>query len=153
MKKCLQKHRGARNELIACAWLLGEGYEVFRNISQHGDVDLIGMRDSQITFFDVKAALYRTDGKPSPHNNRLSEAQILAGVKCLNVYPDGACAIVDNATSRETAREPRSCIQCGAKFKPSNAKHSFCSPKCCKIVFNARSEGAYPPLFLQKREA
>lgn len=35
MQKCLPKHFGARNELIACTWLLNQSYEVFRNISQH----------------------------------------------------------------------------------------------------------------------
>ena len=29
-----KKHKGAHSELIACAYLLHEGYEVFRNVSQ-----------------------------------------------------------------------------------------------------------------------
>ena len=37
------KHRGAQAELTACAWLLSQGYEVFRNVSQHGVVDLVAI--------------------------------------------------------------------------------------------------------------
>jgi hypothetical protein len=33
-------HLGARAELIACSWLLGLGYEVFRNVSGAGPADL-----------------------------------------------------------------------------------------------------------------
>jgi hypothetical protein len=35
------KHVGARSELIACEWLLAQGYEVFRNVSAHGPIDII----------------------------------------------------------------------------------------------------------------
>lgn len=48
------KHKGAHAELIACSWLLENGYDVFRNVSQHGKIDLIGMKDGSVTFFDVK---------------------------------------------------------------------------------------------------
>lgn len=35
------KHTGALSEIKAQAWLLAQGYEVFENVSQHGDYDLI----------------------------------------------------------------------------------------------------------------
>jgi Holliday junction resolvase-like predicted endonuclease len=34
-------HVGAVSELAAASWLLGQGYEVFRNVSAHGPADLI----------------------------------------------------------------------------------------------------------------
>lgn len=34
------KHRGSLAELQAAAWLLQQGFEVFRNVSQHGGHDL-----------------------------------------------------------------------------------------------------------------
>ncbi len=36
-----RKHRGACSELIACTWLLQQGYEVFRNVSPYGAIDII----------------------------------------------------------------------------------------------------------------
>jgi Holliday junction resolvase-like predicted endonuclease len=48
------KHVGARSELLACAWLLAEGYEVFRNVSSHGHVDIIALKDGKTFYFDVK---------------------------------------------------------------------------------------------------
>lgn len=48
------KHKGAHSELIASAWLLRQGYEVFRNVSQHGRVDIIAIRNNEIIYIDVK---------------------------------------------------------------------------------------------------
>ena len=36
-----KKHRGAWAELVACGWLLKEGYEVYRNVSPHGVCDIL----------------------------------------------------------------------------------------------------------------
>jgi len=36
-----RKHRGAASEMTAAIWLLECGYEVHRNVSQHGVADLI----------------------------------------------------------------------------------------------------------------
>src|SRR4029077_15822139 len=38
------KHKGGLGELQACAWLLKQGYEVFRNISQCGVSDLVAWK-------------------------------------------------------------------------------------------------------------
>lgn len=35
------KHKCAVGELAAACWLLEQGYEVFRNVSQHGPADLV----------------------------------------------------------------------------------------------------------------
>jgi hypothetical protein len=50
------KHRGAHAELRAAAWLLEQGYEVFRNVSGHGKIDLVAVKDGEVRFFDVKAS-------------------------------------------------------------------------------------------------
>lgn len=55
-------NRGALNELLAATWLLKQGYDVFRNVSSHGDVDLIAIRDGGTLRLDVKGAVYRKDG-------------------------------------------------------------------------------------------
>jgi len=50
----LGKHMGARSELIACAWLIEQGYEVFRNVSQHGLADVIALKGDLIFKIDIK---------------------------------------------------------------------------------------------------
>ena len=56
------KHRGCINELRATAWLIGLGYEVCRNVSQHGPVDLVAIRGDEVILVDVKGTSTRPDG-------------------------------------------------------------------------------------------
>ena len=69
------KHMGARSELIACVWLLNRGYEVFRNVSAHGPIDVIAVRGDVVLRFDVK-----TEAKQNQFR-----AQARTGVKLLIV--------------------------------------------------------------------
>jgi Holliday junction resolvase len=80
-----RKHVGARSELIACAWLLTEGYEVFRNISPCGHIDIVALKDGKTFYFDVKT---RTGGR-----GRLSSKQIERGILPLTVTAAGKCSI------------------------------------------------------------
>jgi len=60
------KHKGSLAELLACAWLLKQGYEVFRNVSQHGKADLIVWRGNGLPqLVEVRTAVIRprVDGK------------------------------------------------------------------------------------------
>jgi hypothetical protein len=78
------KHKGAYSELTACAWLLRQGYEVFRNISQHGRADVIAIKNNERLYIDVKSdrpneqGYYRRTAPPP-------------GIAYLLVDPDGAC--------------------------------------------------------------
>lgn len=38
-----QKHKGSTSELIATVWLLKKGYEVFRNVSDRVEIDIIAV--------------------------------------------------------------------------------------------------------------
>jgi hypothetical protein len=48
--------KGAVGELAACAWLVGLGYEVFRNVAYHGPADIVVWRveTNEVHFIDVK---------------------------------------------------------------------------------------------------
>ena len=48
------KHIGTNTELKAAAWLLEQGYEVFRNVSSHGEIDLVAIKDGIVRKIDVK---------------------------------------------------------------------------------------------------
>jgi hypothetical protein len=104
------KHRGCRAELIAALWLLENGYEVFRNVSAHGYVDVIGLKEGVATLFDVKSG-----------SCRRSSEQIALDVRILVVDGNG-CRILD--------REPECgvCLQCGATLK--GRQQRFCSEAC-----------------------
>jgi hypothetical protein len=81
-RKAPDKHRGAQAELFACAYLLGEGYEVFRNISPCGPADIIACKDTDLLRIDVKSGTYHP---------RLTDDQRRDGVIILYVGEDGGC--------------------------------------------------------------
>lgn len=145
MNFCPKKHLGAHNELIACTWLLQQGYEVFRNVSPHGgDVDIIAIRGSETLYLDAKSAQYTKDKKPSEHANRLKASQIAAGVKRLNVYADGHCAIVDEVVALAEALHQRHCPNCGDEFVPNKARQTYCSRKCSTAAWDINKRGDHP---------
>lgn len=62
------KHRGAISEIAASAWLLEEGYEVFRNVSSAGPIDIVAIRGAETIRVDVKTAYRDKYGKLLCHN-------------------------------------------------------------------------------------
>ena len=80
---------GAASELIAAAWLMEMGYEVFRNLSPSGPADLIAWKPTEESKYliDVKTVnkpYTRTDGIVTvPTLNCVNKAA--GGVHCLVV--------------------------------------------------------------------
>jgi hypothetical protein len=115
-----RKHIGAQNELIATVWLLQEGYEVFRNVSPHGPVDLIGLKNGEVHKFDVKG--WRTI--------RLTAEQIALGVKILRVSSSGECDVFDNPLPPFEGRFEGTCKRCREPMISRTPKQIFCSDGC-----------------------
>ncbi len=113
-----RKHRGAFSELTACAWLLSQGYEVYRNVSAFGIIDLIAIRGAEILRLDVK-----TMGGGS-----LSEEQIQAGVQTILVSQDGICEIIEGRGRYRS--EVLRCARCDGPFSSYRSNQKFCSPSC-----------------------
>lgn len=91
------KHKGSLAELIACAWLLKQGYEVFRNVSAHGIADMIAWRiGASPVMIDVQMLSYwvSRDGKKcSVASRRLAASSQQAGVRVLYAcLQTGNCA-------------------------------------------------------------
>jgi hypothetical protein len=86
-----KKHAGAKNEHLGIAHLLSEGYEVFRNVSQHGLIDVLALRDGKILRADIKGVQARKDG--SLRRGRLSREQIAAEIISIAVHPDNSVHI------------------------------------------------------------
>lgn len=103
-----KKHRGAASELAVCQYLLSQGYEVFRNISQHGLIDLIAYNPDtrELRFIDVKtASLYITkDGDEHLGKTSASPEQIEHGVEILGVHPN-TMAVIAPETVTEAVKD------------------------------------------------
>lgn len=83
--------RGALAELLACAWLVAQGYEVFRAVHADGFADVAAYKDGGFLLIDVKT-VSRYHHKP--HHTLLSQRQIKAGVRLLTVIPEtGECCL------------------------------------------------------------
>lgn len=76
---------GAYSELIACAWLLEQGYQVFRNVSPSGPYDIIAIKGPEELRVNVRTIRFsmRTGSYP-----RVKWKAPLADVQFLYVDPD-----------------------------------------------------------------
>jgi|HigsolmetaAR201D_1030396.scaffolds.fasta_scaffold03267_8 hypothetical protein len=89
-----RKHRGAHAEMIAACWLMEHGWDVFRNLSPHGPVDLVAIKGDQVRLFDVKLCNFRPreTGGWQVAGPVLKWSQAALGVEPIFVTPDGLCA-------------------------------------------------------------
>ena len=84
-----KKHKGSHSELLAAAWLLAQGYEVFTNVSDHGPMDLMAynVETRETILIDVKTMQFDKRGRYSLNStaNQRTELQRALGVKILYV--------------------------------------------------------------------
>jgi hypothetical protein len=118
--------RGARNEMIATVWLMGHGYQVFRNVSAHGPIDLIGLKNGIFEYFDVKKNIKTSEGETTRIRVKVDQARL--GVKILSVFPDGRCEI--DSTPMVKGKESVSCERCNNSFVAVKTRQKFCSKEC-----------------------
>jgi hypothetical protein len=125
------KHVGARSELIGCCWLLEQGYEVFRNVSPCGPIDLVAVKKGEVLLLDVKSVPRAT----------VTQEQAELGVKLLIVDAQNSdrCHIehtpfVERSTtvcqkcgkhfyqnqdpSETRSRRRKFCVECGSRSHP-----------------------------------
>ena len=77
-------------EMVAAAWLMGQGYEVYRNLGSTGDADLVCWLDGDLFRVDVKFTrpYVKKDGTQSITP---SIRKIVDDVRYLLVLPDESC--------------------------------------------------------------
>ena len=85
LKGYTTSRKGDILEIIACGILLKDEYEVFRNISSTGLIDIIDIKDSTTLFLDVKTPQIYKNNIRIP---RLTDAQKKLGVTIVCVYDD-----------------------------------------------------------------
>lgn len=84
--------RGACSELIACAWLLENGWEVFRNVSARGWGDICAFKVGGTPIaIDVKTVRFNPETMAITRP-RISDRQEQAGIIPLYVTDDGICS-------------------------------------------------------------
>lgn len=88
MESLNKKHYGAVGELLACQWLLNNGYEVFRNVSACGLVDIVALNveTKEILLIDVKLVPHL---QCAGHSMSIEQANL--GVKLLLITKSGEC--------------------------------------------------------------
>ena len=75
---------GKQSELIAAAWLIGQGCYVYQPFIEQGPVDLVALTpEGEIHLFDVKTVSRRKDG--SVISRTLKQGQQALGVRLLYV--------------------------------------------------------------------
>lgn len=140
-----KKHKGSLSEHIACIWLLKQGYEVFRNISQAGIADILAFKDDEIIKIDVKTAMVNQKSG-TVYCSGPSEDQKKQGVRLLMVAitPNGEEVIgwqENLKTSRsELAKEQRFCEVCETPFTPTVHHQKYCSQNCLYLKTYERTK-------------
>lgn len=118
-----RKHKGAHKELIACTWLLEQGYEVYRNVSSCGAVDIIAEKDGILIRFDIKSCL---NIDKTNYKSLITDEQRKLGVKLLYVDNNNRCLIQTEAIDRTD----RLCARCQKPFRPRKYNVKYCSNDC-----------------------
>lgn len=131
MKK--NKHAGAMNELQACLHLLEDGYEVFKNVSPVGEIDIIAIKNGVIKLLDVKPGVVKSDGTATGMS--LKNNQLALGIRALHVYKDGTPYRVEDLSDEEVELlGVRICQRCQKSFKGRFSNRTYCSLECAEIV-------------------
>lgn len=121
------KHVGSYGELKATLWLMDQGYDVFRNVSSMGLIDLVAIKDDEVLKIDVK---YSRTGNKLGASSKGSNATIQRekGIKWLYVLGD-KFEIADAPDAK--GRETRKCSICQKHFRTNiGSAQKTCSPEC-----------------------
>lgn len=117
-----RKHMGAYGELVACAWLLSRGYEVYRNVSAHGRIDVVAMKGGEILKLNIRTM-------NSGHQGKLPESDIKNGILPLFVDKQGNCFIEFKPKILYTG-EKRNCASCNKEFIAYRSNKTYCNHVC-----------------------
>jgi hypothetical protein len=91
--------RGAQSEMIACVWLVSQGFDVFRSTHPDGIGDIVAYKNNGFLIIDVKS--WSTDKKRGQmYHAALSKKQISHNVRLLLVNPiSGECELLPANTA------------------------------------------------------
>jgi hypothetical protein len=125
---CTSK-RGAIGEYMAANWLLACGYEVFKNLTPSGAIDIIAWKDGEMHLIDVSVAKKNYLGKYSDCKKQAATKGASIGVKILYVLEDGECVWREDMFKPNPEIE---CVECRNLFTPRKSNELVCSDSCRK---------------------
>lgn len=121
-KDMTPNRKGTIAEAIAVPWLLLQGYEVYKNVSVWGKVDLIILKDGHATFVDVA---FCQDG----NDPKLSHSREGLDIDYLYVAEDGSCHWRHDVMKTEK----RLCTGCKKEFEVKEKSSRKWCGKCRRI--------------------
>ena len=85
-----KNRKGDIAEYYAVTWLWDNGYEVFKNAGCSGPVDMVAIKDGEVTLIDVKSASIDKRRNPGPRRLRgvRTKEQENMGVVFVGFDPD-----------------------------------------------------------------
>lgn len=116
---------GAVAELKACAWLLKNGYEVFRNVSATGKADLVAYKDDELILIDVTTGRFKRDGITHAEYFSKEKKAYENNIKVLYVYND-YCIFSDGDAKTLQLK----CVICNNLFSTNRKRQKTCSYGC-----------------------
>lgn len=125
----IQKHKGAASELLASIWLMGQGYDVFRNVSQYGLFDIVAFKNDELIKIDVKTGHYSGESFNYP---RPSEDHIKNNVKLLIVNLNTMQVHGWHEMTKTPEASLKKCVICGKVESAASRTHweTLCSHEC-----------------------
>jgi Holliday junction resolvase-like predicted endonuclease len=128
---------GAICELQASAFLLQQGYHVFRNVCSKGPIDIVALKDGVIKKFDVKRTHITKHGRILDRSSHKTGYQIKMNVEVLCVDDGGACYFEDQISQQVISIDSaKTCLQCGKPFliyRPQQLSKKYYSGKCADL--------------------
>lgn len=113
--------KGSLAELVACQWLLLQGYEVYKNTCAYGAADLVAIKGNEVLLVDV-GFTKNSDTKSTCAQQRQSEGRDIC---FLYVFPDGSCKWRDDAFPVIT----KTCPACLREYQAKAADiRKYCKP-------------------------
>lgn len=123
-KKLSTGERGAVAELKACVWLLGLGYDVFRNVTPNGKFDIVAIRGSEIRKIDVTTML--------PNESHCKSKREYARANGGNVVYVGGGICKWDVDMPGYDPQYKQCRHCNTSFSTYDKSMVYCSPPCRK---------------------
>lgn len=80
--------KGSIAELVACNWLMLNGYDVYKNLSAWGAADIVALKDNETLLIDVCFCSSGLDTKKTIVSQRQNEGR---NITFIYVFPDGSC--------------------------------------------------------------
>jgi hypothetical protein len=129
-----QTRIGAVSELLASAFLLKQGYEVFRNVAPDGCADIVAFNKERLRKIDVKTTRLNNEGKIQ----LIPKAQDVGkqnGVEILYVLSEKEIYFAEDIDDNYNNTNQKKCPNCLNDFIAKSRKNRFCKKICADIYF------------------